>query len=59
MLKSLTFPFSIFKLTTIAVIFYCGNLISQVQGDSVHIESTYAKTYTGTISKVDKRGVLY
>ena len=29
-------------LTTIAVIFYCGNLISQVQGDS-HIESTYAK----------------
>ena len=50
------FPFSIFKLTTIAVIFYCGNLISQVQGDSVHIESTYAKTYTGTISKVDKEG---
>ena len=56
MLKSLMFPFSIFKLTTIAVIFYCGNLISQVQGDSVHIESTYAKTYTGTISKVDKEG---
>ena len=56
MLKSLMFPFSIFKLTTIAVIFYCGNLMSQVQGDSVHIESTYAKTYTGTISKVDKEG---
>ena len=56
MLKSLTFSFSTFKLTTIAIIFYCGNLIGQVQGDSVHIESTYAKKYTGTISKVDKEG---
>ena len=56
MLKSLTFSFSTFKLTTIAIIFYCGNLIGQVQGDSVHIESSYAKKYTGTISKVDKEG---
>ncbi len=56
MLKSLTFSFSTFKLTTIAIIFYCGNLIGQVQGDSVQIESTYAKKYTGTISKVDKEG---
>ena len=31
-------------------------MISQVQGDSVHIESTYAKKFTGTISKVDKEG---
>ena len=56
MFNSLTFSFSIFKLTTIAIFFYCGNLIGQVQGDSVHIESTYAKKYTGTISKVDKEG---
>ena len=56
MFNSLTFSFSTFKLTTIAIIFYCGNLIGQVQGDSVHIESTYAKKYTGTISKVDKEG---
>ena len=56
MLKSPTFSFSIFKLTTVAIIFYCGNMISQVQGDSVHIESTYAKKFTGTISKVDKEG---
>ena len=56
MLKSSTFSFSIFKLTTVAIIFYCGNMISQVQGDSVHIESTYAKKFTGRISKVDKKG---
>ena len=56
MFNSLTFSFSIFKLTTIAIFFFCGNLIGQVQGDSVHIESTYAKKYTGTISKVDKEG---
>ena len=56
MLKSSTFSFSIFKLTTVAIIFYCGNTISQVQGDSVHIESTYAKKFTGRISKVDKEG---
>ena len=56
MLKSLTFSFSIFKLTTVAIIFYCGNLSGQAQGDSVHIETTYAKKYTGTISKVDKEG---
>ena len=56
MLKSSTFSFSIFKLTTVAIIFYCGNLISQVQGDSVHIESTYAKKFNGRISKVDKEG---
>ena len=56
MLKSSTFSFSIFKLTTVAIIFYCANTISQVQGDSVHIESTYAKKFTGRISKVDKEG---
>ena len=56
MFNSLTFSFSIFKLTTVAIIFYCGNLIGQVEGDSVHIESAYAKKYTGTISKVDKEG---
>ena len=56
MLKSSTFSFSIFKLTTVAIIFYGGNMISQVQGDSVHIESTYAKKFTGRISKVDKEG---
>ena len=56
MLKSSTFSFSIFKLTTLAIIFYCGNTISQVQGDSVHIESTYGKKYTGTISEVDQEG---
>ena len=56
MLKSSTFSFSIFKLTTVAIIFYSGNMISQVQGDSVHIESTYAKKFTGRISKVDKEG---
>ncbi len=56
MLKSSTFSFSIFKLTTVAIIFYCGNTISQVQGDSVHIESTYGKKYTGTISEVDQEG---
>ena len=56
MLKSSTFSFSIFKLTTVAIIFYCGNTISQVQGDSVHIESTYGKKYTGTIREVDQEG---
>ena len=56
MIKSLTFSFSIFKLTTIAIIFFYGNLIGQIKGDSVQIESTYAKKYTGTISKVDKEG---
>ena len=56
MLKSSMFSFSIFKLTTVAIIFYCGNTISQVQGDSVHIESTYAKKFAGRISKVDKEG---
>ena len=56
MLKFQTISFSIFKLITLAIIFYCGNVISQVQGDSVHIESTYAKNFTGTISKVDKEG---
>ena len=52
----ISFSFSIFKLTTLAITFFYGNLIGQVQGDSVHIESTYAKKYTGTISKVDKEG---
>ena len=56
MFNSLTFSFSIFKLITVAIIFYCGNLIGQVEGDSVHIESAYDKKYTGTISKVDKEG---
>ena len=58
MLKSSTFSFSIFKLTTVAIIFYGGNMISQVQGDSVYIESTYAKKFTGRISKVDQEGTL-
>ena len=31
-------------------------MIGQIKGDSVQIESTYAKKYTGTISKVDKEG---
>ena len=31
-------------------------MISQVQGDSVYVESTYAKKFTGRISKVDKEG---
>ena len=56
MIKSLTFSFSIFKLTTLAITFFYGNLIGQVEGDSVHIESTYAKKYTGTVSRVDKEG---
>ena len=56
MLKSSTFSFSIFKLTTVAIIFYGGNMISQVQGDSVYVESTYAKKFTGRISKVDQEG---
>ena len=56
MLKSSTFSFSIFKLTTLAIIFYCGNTISQVQGDSVYIESTYGKKYTGIISELDQEG---
>ena len=56
MLKSSTFSFSIFKLITVAIIFYGGNMISQVQGDSVYVESTYAKKFTGRISKVDKEG---
>ena len=58
MLKSITFSFSTFKLTTIAIIFYCGNLIGQVQGDSVHVESTYAKKYIGKISNLDKEGLF-
>ena len=56
MLKSSTFSFSIFKLTTVAIIFYGGNMISQVQGDSVYVESNYAKKFTGRISKVDQEG---
>ncbi|MEC8004871.1 MAG: hypothetical protein VX134_03580, partial [Bacteroidota bacterium] len=45
-----------FKLTTVAIIFYGGNMISQVQGDSVYVESNYAKKFTGRISKVDQEG---
>ena len=56
MLKSSTFSLSIFKLTTVAIIFYGGNMISQVQGDSVYVESNYAKKFTGRISKVDQEG---
>ena len=56
MLKSLTFSFSIFKLTTIAIILFYGNLIGQIEGDLVHVESTYAKKYKGTINKADKEG---
>ena len=56
MIKSLTFSFSIFKLTTLAITFFYGNLFGQVEGDSVHVESTYGKKYTGTISKEYKDG---
>ena len=58
MLKSLTFSFPIFKLTTVAIIFYCSNLRGQIQGDSVHIETTYAKKYIGKISNLDKEGLF-
>lgn len=58
MLKSLTFSFPIFKLTILAIIFYCGNLRGQIQGDSVHIETTYAKKYIGKISNLDKEGLF-
>ena len=43
-------------LAIITFFIFCPDFFSQVQGDSVHIESTYAKKYTGTISKVDKEG---
>ena len=43
-------------LAIIAFFIFCTDFFSQVKGDSVHVESTYAKKYTGTISKVDKEG---
>ena len=43
-------------LAIITFFIFCSDFFSQIKGDSVHIESTYAKKYTGTISKVDKEG---
>ena len=43
-------------LAIITFFIFCTDFFSQVKGDSVHVESTYAKKYTGTISKVDKEG---
>ena len=43
-------------LAIIAFFILCSDFLSQIKGDSVQIESTYGKKYTGTISKVDKEG---
>ena len=43
-------------LAIIAFFIFCSDFFSQIKGDSVQIESTYGKKYTGTISKVDKEG---
>ena len=43
-------------LAIIAFFIFCSDFFSQIKGDSVQIESTYGKKYTGTISKVDQEG---
>ena len=43
-------------LAIIAFFIFCSDSFSQIKGDSVQIESTYGKKYTGTISKVDQEG---
>jgi len=41
---------------TIVLIIFCSYCYTQAIGDSVRIETTYSKNYTGKISKVDKEG---
>ena len=41
---------------TIVLIFFCSGGYTQIQGDSVRIETMYSKNYIGTINKVDKEG---
>ena len=43
-------------LAIITFFIFCSDFFSQIKGDSVHIESTYGKKYSGTISKVDQEG---
>ena len=43
-------------LAVIAFFIFCSDFFSQIKGDSILIESTYGKKYTGTISKVDQEG---
>jgi len=41
---------------TIFLFIFCSDCYTQTIGDSVSIETTYSKNYTGKISKVDKEG---
>ena len=43
-------------LAIITFFIFCPDFLSQIRGDSVHIETTYAKKFTGNISKVIKEG---
>ena len=43
-------------LAILAFFIFCPDFFSQVQGDSVHIETTYAKKYVGKVSNLDKEG---
>ena len=43
-------------LAIVTFFIFCPDFFSQIKGDSVHVESTYGKKYTGIISKEDKEG---
>ena len=43
-------------LAIIAFFIFCSDFLSQIKGDSVHVETAYSKKYQGTVTQIDKEG---
>ena len=43
-------------LAIITFFIFCPNFLSQIKGDSVHVETAYSKKYQGTVTQIDKEG---
>ena len=43
-------------LAIITFFIFCPDFLSQIKGDSIHIETAYSKKYQGTVTQIDKEG---
>ena len=43
-------------LALITFFIFCSDFFSQINGDSVHVETAYSKKYQGTVTQIDKEG---
>ena len=43
-------------LAIITFFIFCPDFLSQIKGDSIHIETAYSNKYQGTVTQIDKEG---